>query len=492
MAWDWADGFDCYANATDYFPYYWDSGNAFFVPNNGGRWPGTRCMGSSGTGIYLNKASNVNDPVHHFVFSFNTIATQGTNTGMMYIQLNDGTTPQCTFTINNNGQMILQSGAFGGATLATYSGAVPVISTWYAFEVEIVINNTTGSFSVRKNGNNVNDFTATGLNTRPVSTNNYANKITIGSGGYNWAMDDLYWRSGASVAWMGDIRCVTRMPVTDASVTWSKSPTNSQQNPSVPNTPTGSFSAGIIYSCPITPTLSGKVANVIGYLNAGITGNMTAALYDSTGASGGPGNLIAQTAQIVNPVAGTNLFTFATPPTVQNGVTYHFCLWSNVAWVGVGNAINGCHSLTVAYTGTFPPTMAGFGSASYFIGNSGVNITPFNSGCVGELPQDASNTYVYDNNIGDQDFYNIATIAQTPAVVYAVQSRCLATKSDAGTRIMDLQVKSGATVVATAPYVLTTSAWTWLWRLDITDPNTGAAWLPTAVNGLQVGPKVTG
>jgi hypothetical protein len=63
-------------------------------------------------------------------------------------------------------------------------------------------------------------------------------------------------------------------------------------------------------------------------------------------------------------------------------------------------------------------------------------------------------------------------------------------KSDAGTRTMAVQVKSGATTVASPTVVLTTSGWQWAWRTDVTDPNTGAAWTPAAVNVAQIGPRV--
>jgi hypothetical protein len=44
-------------------------------------------------------------------------------------------------------------------------------------------------------------------------------------------------------------------------------------------------------------------------------------------------------------------------------------------------------------------------------------------------------------------------------------------------------------VVASPTVVLTTSGWQWAWRTDTTDPNTGAAWTPAAVNVVQIGPK---
>jgi hypothetical protein len=46
------------------------------------------------------------------------------------------------------------------------------------------------------------------------------------------------------------------------------------------------------------------------------------------------------------------------------------------------------------------------------------------------------------------------------------------------------------TVQGTNGATLSTS-WQWSWRTDLTDPATGAAWTPNAVNNLQIGPTVT-
>src|SRR6185436_13829308 len=122
------------------------------------------------------------------------------------LQLLDGTTIQCSVVFRSDGAIILTSGGVLGTVLATYSGAFPVGSTWYAFEIEVVVNNTTGSITVRKNGSTSADFTLGSLNTRGGTANNYANKMQVacGAGGaINQQIDDLFWRSDASaVAWM--------------------------------------------------------------------------------------------------------------------------------------------------------------------------------------------------------------------------------------------------------------------------------------------------
>src|SRR4029077_1798674 len=85
-----------------------------------------------------------------------------------------------------------------------------------------------------KNRDPVRDFeTGATLNTRPVA-NSYANRLTIGMQATVNAsqFDDLLWRSDASsVPWVGDIRCFTRMPASDGSTQFARSPATLTQTP---------------------------------------------------------------------------------------------------------------------------------------------------------------------------------------------------------------------------------------------------------------------
>jgi hypothetical protein len=89
---------------------------------------------------------------------------------------------------------------------------------------------------------------------------------------------------------------------------------------------------------------------------------------------------------------------------------------------------------------------------------------------------------------GDADFYNVGSIASTPVTTFAVVTRGYLQKSDAGTRTAAVQLKSGGTTVASPTLVLTTSGFLWAWRMDLTDPNTSAAWTAAGVNAVQIGP----
>src|SRR5678815_5905672 len=118
------------------------------------------------------------------------------------------------------------------------------------------------------------------------------------------------------------------------------------------------------------------------------------------------------------------------------------------------------------------------------IGNS------LNYECVSEAQQDTTTSYVYDSVVGHADLYGIAAIASTPLTTYAVTTRAYAIKSDAGTRTMAVQLKSGASTVASPTVVLTPSNWQWAWRHDTVDPNTSSAWAAAAVNVAQAGPVI--
>ena len=167
MAFSFGDGFDLYAAPADALNGYWDSGStsgSFVI----GRFSGSRAYGSGPGSLTagLVKSSGSNDAVHHVAVAYQqTSAVSGVNPGA-WITFSDGATAQCTIVFRQDGTILLVSGVYNsGTTLATYSGAFPVASTWYSFECEVVINNTTGSFAVRKNGNTSNDFTLGSLNT---------------------------------------------------------------------------------------------------------------------------------------------------------------------------------------------------------------------------------------------------------------------------------------------------------------------------------------
>jgi hypothetical protein len=499
MAWTFGDSFDLYAAVGDPLLGYWDSGVSFWSLAVG-RFANSKCMQiGSGNGSVLFKASNVNDAVHKFNVAFMQSASIGGTTIGMTIQLMDGANNQCCIGFRQDGAIVLYSGTPAGAALATYTGAYTVSGVWYSFELEVVVNNTTGSFTVRKNGNPANDFTLGSLNTRAGSANNYCNRVGVGmytGGGVNAQFfDDFLWRSDASaVPWVGDIRCYVRMPSTISSAQFASAP-NPTPITSAAST-TGTDATATARYSPFTPTVTGTIGSILANLNTGFTGNCKMSIFaDTTGAapgSIGPAAVLGSATIVVNPVLGNNTFTFGTPVAVTKGTIYWFGVSHDVTATfncPTASGTIGRLGSAVAYA-SFPSASPVTSSGQYPV-TSTINITPTNNAdFVSEAFYDGTTTYVYDGTVGDADFYNIAAIASTPASVIAVTTRGYLEKSDAGARSGAVQLKSGAATVQSPSTSLSTN-WAWLWRTDTVDPNTSAAWTATAVNSVTIGPIVT-
>jgi len=487
MAFVFGDGYDLYAAFSDAIAGYWDSGVA---PGGGlvtGRFTGSRGLGWNSTTGSLTKASTVTtDPVHHVIVAFQqTAALSGTTLGL-YIQLLDGTTGQCCIVFRSDGAILLTSGTPGGTVLATYTGAVTAANSWFAFEFEVVINNATGSFTVRKNGNTSNDFTLGSLNTR-VSANNYANKVTIGMNAAVNAqlIDDFLWRSdAASVPWVGDIRCYTRMPASDVQHQFSGAPMTATAGTAGAG---GAITAGSArYPNATTAPCNGTIGTATVSLNAGYTGNMKCAVFAYN--AGAVGAVLATATAISNPVTGVNTFTFPTPATLTKGTVFFLGFCSDTS-SGTWNATGTSGLSSATSYASFPVSSPSTSTLQQAPLSTAVFTATDGTSLVNETQQDGATSYVFDSTVGHNDLYAIAAITGTPTSVVAVTTRGFVEKSDAGARSGALQLKSGATTVQSTTTALGTS-WGWLWRTDTTDPNTGATWTATAVNSISIGPNL--
>lgn len=448
------DGFDHYTTTSDPLAGYWDSGSTNFSLTTG-RFAGSQGIRNSAATTYLTKSSGANDAVHHINCAFmSTAAMSGTNIGM-YFYLQDNTTAQCSIAFRTDGVILLQSGAPGGTTLATYTTGVMASNVWYSFEFEVVIHPTAGRFRVRKNGNTADDFDSGAvLNTRP-GTNSYANKLSIGltTGGVtSHNMDDILWRSDASsVPFVGDIRCYTRMPASDASVQFARSP-------SPATLPTGTGGAGTVSSAAnagkfktFVASFTGTIGTSLVYASAGATANVKVAIYDSTAVGGNPGNPLGTSNVLVNPVAGPNTVTWATPVSVVRGTTYWFAVDQDATVVWITSTINSGSTATITYA-SFPTTSPAMTAAQTTV-QFQVNITPtINSEFVNEALQDGTTTYVYDSVVGHGDLYNLAPLGSTPSSIVLVTTVGFMEKSDAGARGAAMQLRSGANLIASTTW----------------------------------------
>lgn len=495
MSYIFGDGFDLYALNTNAVAGYWDGGSAAYslIP---GRFTGSQALraNSAGTDIYLIKNSGgANDPVHHVVCALRyTGSLAGTNSGA-YLLFSDGATNQCCVVFRSDGAILLQSGTVGGATLATYTGAVTASGTWFAFEFEVTIHPTAGRFRARKNGNPVDDFDSGAvLNTRP-GTNTYANRLSIGNfatAAVSNDLDDILWRSDAtSVPWVGDVRCYTRYPATTAQGQFLPSPSPAIINTAVQNN-SASDPTGTSRYTPFTATYTGTIGTIAVFVTPAFTGNLKCSLFSSV--TGAPAAVLGSATVLVNPVIGLNIITFPTPVAVVKGTQYWFGLSHDVTAAFGTNSGTAIASLSTSVSyASFPvasPTLSASGSQFSVVAT--INITPTNNAeFVSETLQDGTTTYVYDSTVGHADFYNIAALSGTPASTIATIVRGYIEKSDAGSRFGTVQLKSGAATV-TAPSVNLSTNFGWAYRVDTVDPNTGAAWTAAAVNAVQIGPTV--
>lgn len=498
MSFFFADSFDLYALPADAALGHWDSITASFQLGVG-RFAGSQSMSANTTGQSLVKSSGLNEGVHHFVVAImQTAAISGSSIGH-YIALFDGATAQCSVVFRSDGAILLAIGGANGTTIATYAGAVTASNTWFAFEIEVVVHNTAGSITVRKNGNPSNDFFLGSLNTRS-SANNYANKITIGAltAVASW-FDDFIWRSDpTSVAWIGDVRSYVRRPASDASVQWTPSGAVAPIVPyfSALNTGLGVPAGQARYQA-FTASYTGTVVTVSLYAWAAITANLKAAIYAASNntSTAVPTTALATSNVVANPALGAFTFTFPSPPSVTQGTQYFLAFDQDTTSGSIGyNNLASSYlswSNVTAYA-SFPVSNPGTLSAGAALWYQ-VNITPgagANAPMVCEPIQDSATTYVFSSTVSQSDLYGLSSLSATPATIVATVTRAFVQKSDAGTRNVAVQLKSGSTTVQGASTALNTT-FGWLTRVDAVDPATGAAWTAVGVNNATIGAQVT-
>ena len=489
MAYLFGDGFDLYTTAGALGLGYWD-----VVASNWGVYPsqgrfGGGCIridNAGGNAVHLVKNSGANDSVHHINCAFLQVNPVTATTLAYYFQLLDGTTGQCCICFRSDGVILLTSGTPGGTVLATYSGAFPAANVWYSYEFEVIIHPTAGRFRVRKGGNPVDDYDSGAvLNTRP-GTNTYANKLQIGQNAYYpQNLDDVLWRSdAASVPFIGDARCYTRLPTTDASAQFARSP--NLVSSSYQSNTTNTRTVNTTNYLPFTAGYTGTVSSASVLVNVNTTAHVKMAIYDANRQI-----VLGTSSEITNPVLGANAVTFTPPVAVVRGATYHLAINqdASVPYNSTSGVSPGIYISTQTYA-SFPiasPTSLTGGQQ----GNSATfNITPtVNAEFVNEAQQDNTTSYVYDAVPGHADFYNHDPITAPMLSHVAVTTRGHIVKGDAGARTGTVQMKSSASTVA-APTLNLTTSFQWAWRTDALNPATGTAWTVATANAATAGPVV--
>jgi hypothetical protein len=502
MAWIVGDGFDYYGATADVARSVWDSAATTFFSLYATitRFGVGQSIRGGGLSVLLTKTMSSNESVLFAVFAYYRATVLSGTTPEFYVQFRDGATNQCTVVLESGGNLVLKSGAHTGTVLTTYTGAF-VQDVWTHFQVKVVIHNTTGAITVRKNGATTDSFTATGLNTR-VSANNYANVVVLGEGSAtnptNHIMDDLFFYSGSGAApndWVGDVRAVCLPPQVDtAQKDFTPSPAGTATTATAGPTPTRALSADTVYWVgPIVPTRSGTLTKVTANATGAMTGHIQAAIYAADGPAGVPGTLLGASAVVTNPASGNTDLTFAAGPALSSARSYFVAYLTDAAWAtfSSGGGALSWYTQARAYAAGFPSPA---GTATLATPSSAVPYAMLtvsgNVVTVSEALANGDTDYVFSATVNHADLYDMDDLQFTPQSIVGVVGKVYIKKSDAGARNGQILFKSGGTQVA-GPDTVLSSTYTYYSLVQMTDPATGLAWTTPGLAGVQVGQKVT-
>jgi hypothetical protein len=307
-------------------------------------------------------------------------------------------------------------------------------------------------------------------------------------------VDDLFFFSGSGAApntWVGDCRAICLYPGQDSAVAFAAFPGTTSSF-----TPGGQAGTGPVVANQIMWTRSNVVrggacstVNASGQ-GAGMTGKAKMAVYAAT-AAGGPGALLGVSAEVTNPTT-SQAFTFSPPLQINAGQPLWVAILTDTNWThwGVSSGYGTYYTLNQTYATGFPnPAPTGITAVTGGGAWNTVNVAG-NAINVAEALADGDTTYNLSSTVNQEDLYEVADLPVTPAAIIGVVSKAYLRKSDAGTRQGMLRTRSGATDANGVDTAVSTT-YTYLSRVDTTDPATGSAWTLAAVNALKIGQKVT-
>ena len=133
-----------------------------------------------------------------------------------------------------------------GTIIGTSSAGLITINNWYFIEIQATLHDTTGSFEVRVNGNNV--VSATAQDTKNAGTKTVFDAVRLQYTGTNTVyIDDCYIMAGAGDQFLGDIQVEVLYPNGNGTVNqWAGSDGNSTDNYLLVDDPTGTAANTVI------------------------------------------------------------------------------------------------------------------------------------------------------------------------------------------------------------------------------------------------------
>lgn len=439
------------------------------------------------------------------IFGFAFMSSLGTAVG---IQFMDAGTAQLSVWCDTAGRLNVSRSAVGGANILYTSAAVILSNTRNYVEIDFTINNSTGQFTLKLNGNALT--TLTGQNTR-AGSNNYVNQFDFnvlsnaGRGGF----DDTYWRdnTGGTGTFLGDVTIDGLRPTADSAVAFT--PQLSAVGPYYisQTVTTDAPGAGQLVLIPVTPQVNMTLNNIGVFPSASsaTVKNKGVVYSDSTGA---PGSLLSSGTETTGMSADVPVaLPLVTPQALTAGTQYWigYITDTSVAlhkadnWTGPGQKKANTYAsgapagpLSGMTTGQAAWCIwggAGSAAANFAqINLGGVNATQFPANpIVGNVPQ----SYNQSSTVSQEDLFTISDLSVTPTAIYAVKVSILAQRSDAGARTGNIRVKSGGTTANGSNSGFTPpTTMNWIGSLYFVDPNTSAAWTASGINAMTAGYQV--
>ena len=487
MAFILGDSFDLVSSASDLVA----SGVWTFCDTNYASFSATsrfnfgqslKFVGGAGSTICYRNSLSASSNTVYFAFSLLPTASNGS-----FISGRDAGSAQFTVIFDSpNNNIVIKTGNYNGTTVATFTNAF-TNNIWTHFQIKVLIDVSVGEIYIRKNGNTVDDFSATNINTRDGTSNNFLTGVGIGPSTfasiYTYIDDFLMFdNTGPTLnTWTGDLRCYVVYPNGNGAQT--------QFTPVAPNFPlstdvSSSFgiNSGTLYMSKSYTLDSGIVNSATLNLASITTGNINIALYD-----GSASTVIATATPLSNPVIGLMTFTFPSPPTITNN-SYRIAVLTDTTrnLYSTSNTTTAFYSTSYNYSSGFPSSpIISTGTTKDFYLKLNMTITNWQ-----EVDDNGYNdgdiTYNYNATVGGSDLYTLQPLPTTPSSISVAQLRVIARKSDSGTRGFQPLLVSGNTTVTGNTQILGTSYQHYISQYPV-DPNTNAGWTAGAINSLQVG-----
>jgi len=497
------DGFDKYTAAADVATGKWTTATSFtFVAGAFGGQAVNRSI--SGTAICLQATFETGTNETTVYGSIRHKYASGSANAALYtgITLTDGGTAQVTIMLNGDGSIAVRTGSNTGTVVGSAASAFS-LNTWDSWQFKAVINNTTGSVEIRKNGSTTAALNLTSINTRGGTANNYVNGLWIVCNGQNLEQIDDFWlnsdNGSAPTTWPGDVRLLyVNTASQSGSEVFSKNPTSVTNAINSGGATLTNKAANTVWcSRPITATHSGLVTGGTLSLNAGITGNIRLGLYatDGTAFAGCPGTLMATSTTVTNPLVGTVNFTFPSPPTVVAGVSYYLAYQADVTIpTNCASGSNIFYSFAQSFGSGFPNNPSWTQSSGVLFNvNTAYLIAPANWFLVADVTNDGDTSDVFDSTVGHKDIYNIVGLGTiNPASIIGCDFHVNWKKSDSGARGGTVGVDangSGDTAITgmtnITPSLTYVSKFGWM----PLDP-TGAGWTTSNINAMKLSVSV--